>query len=395
MKEFFKKAAIIISSFMALGLGAATKCFSIEPHTGQYRKDIGLITETHFSTKFSENVSGTVTTVNVGQSLADDSITAINDWTTDNYTFKSPLSLNDFYVKFWNENLSGGAGFRTFPDHDGLVSALQDIEYQFFPVDATSPLIMKRIAVPSIWGKYYFRPDSYIKLVGYETIWSKISPEVVSVLKHMKLENPTGTPGYSFLASIGTRFDDTSYEVGFTRGWGAWPSQLRKPVHEFSPNPYKLSAAYVKARKYFDNWSLGGTALVKNANENAGSIYNMLFSVDKKLTLWRNPVSLSVSYFYVQSFEQSKHLRTSPWEDLGNSFSLRSIIEDKEQKTRHGVEGVVNPEEHGYYLTGFSEKRISNTAKVRTQLDFIYDGEKYISDEYDSIRIGGFVTFTF
>jgi hypothetical protein len=97
----------------------------------------------------------------------------------------------------------------------------------------------------------------------------------------------------------------------------------------------------------------------------------------------------------VQSFEQSRHLRTSPWEDLGNSFSFRATLEDKDQQVRHGIEGVVNHEESGFYLMGVTEKRISDLVKVRTQIDFIYDKQKYISEEYDSIRIGGYIAYTF
>jgi hypothetical protein len=134
---------------------------------------------------------------------------------------------------------------------------------------------------------------------------------------------------------------------------------------------------------------------VKDANENAGSIYNMVFSVDKDLSLWGKPVSIGASYFYVQSFEQSRHLRTSPWEDLGNSFSFRASIEDKDQQVRHGFEGVVNQEECGIYLMGITEKWISDLVKVRSQMDFIYDRQKYVSEEYDSIRIAGYVTYTF
>ena len=70
-------------------------------------------------------------------------------------------------------------------------------------------------------------------------------------------------------------------------------------------------------------------------------------------------------------------------------------IEDTDQDVRHGFEGVVNPEEHGYYLMGVTEKRISDLVKVRTQMDFFYDGQKYISDEYDSVRIAGHFTFSF
>ena len=211
----------------------------------------------------------------------------------------------------------------------------------------------------------------------------------------MKLDSPSGELGYSLFTAFGTIVYDTAIEVGFTRAWGSWPSEEKEPTSEFSPNPYKLSAAFVKFRKHLDSWTLGSTALVKDANENAGSIYNMLFSVDKKFSLLGKAASLGVSYFYVQSFEQSRHLRTSPWDDLGNSFSFRAIIEDENQQVRHGFEGVVNHEEMGFYLMGVTEKRISDLVKLRTQIDFIYDKQKYISEEYDSIRIGGYVAYTF
>lgn len=395
MKELFKKAMVMIVSFMVLGLGVTANSLALEDHIGEFRKDFGLTSEMYFNTKFSDHVTGAATIVNLGHSYEAESSTDINDWTADNYTIKSPVSLNNFYVEFLKENFSGGVGIKTFQEREGLVSALQDIEYQFFPVDATSPLRMKRIGVPGVWGKYYFSPDTYVKLAGYETLWSKISPKAVPDLKHMKLDNPTGDQGYSLFSSFGTRVDDTAIEVGFTRAWGSWPSEEREPASEFSPNPYKLSAAYVKVRKHFDTWAMGGTALVKDANENAGSIYNMVFSVDKDLSLWGKPVSIGASYFYVNSFEQSRHLRTSPWEDLGNSFSFRASIEDKGQQVRHGFEGVVNQEECGIYLMGITEKWISDLVKVRSQMDFIYDRQKYVSEEYDSIRIGGYVTYTF
>ena len=395
MKELFKKAMVMIASFMVLGLGVTANSLALEDHIGEFRKDVGLTSEMYFNTKFSDYVTGTATIVNLGPFYETESSTGINDWTADNYTTKSPVSLNNFYVEFGKENFSGGVGIKTFQEREGLVSALQDIEYQFFPVDATSPLRMKRIGVPGVWGKYNFSPDTYVKLAGYETLWSKISPKAVPDLKHMKLDNPTGDQGYSLFTSFGTRVDDTAIEVGFTRGWGSWPNEEKEPTSEFSPNPYKLSAAYVKVRKYFDSWAMGGTALVKDANENAGSIYNMVFSVDKDLSLWGKPVSIGASYFYVQSFVRSRHFRTSPWEDLGNSFNFRASIEDKDQQVRHGFEGVVNQEECGIYLMGITEKWISDLVKVRSQMDFIYDRQKYVSEEYDSIRIAGYVTYTF
>ena len=395
MKELLNKTFLILASFMVLSLGLTANCLALENYIGEFSKDVGLTSEMYYNTKFSDYVTGTATIVNAGHSYEAESSTDINDWTTDNYTIKSPVSLNNFYVELLKDNFSGGIGFKTFPEREGLVSALQDIEYQFFPVDATSPLRMKRIGVPGIWGKFYFSPDTYVKLVGYETLWSKISPDAVSDLKDKKLDNPTGDLGYSLFTSFGTRVADTAIEVGFTRGWGSWPSDEVESTSEFSPNPYKLSAAFVKARKHFGSWTLGSTALVKDANENAGCVYNMLFSVDKELSLRGKPLSLGASYFYVQSFNQSSHFRTSPWEDLGNSFSFRAYIEDKDQQVRHGFEAVVNHEESGYYLMGITEKWISDLVKVRSQLDFFYDGQKYISNEYDSIRIGGYVSYTF
>jgi hypothetical protein len=395
MSDLLKKKGVMIASFMVLSLAFAANCLSLENPIGNYRKDIGLTSEMYFSTKFSEYLSGKATIVNSGQSYENESDSDINDWTSDNYTNKSSVTLNNFYVEFGKEKLSGGLGFKTFPEREGLVSTLKDIEYQFFPVDSTHPLRMKRFGVPAAWGKYYFSPDTYVRLVGYETLWSKISPEAVPDLKHRQVDNPTGTPGYSLFSSLGTKFDDTEFEAGFTRGWGSWPSEEMESTAEFSPDPYKISAGYLKISKNYDSWSLGSTALVKSANEKAGRVYNNLFSVDKKLSFWGKPMSLSLSYLYVQSFEQTQHLRTSPWEDLGNSFSFGASIEDTDQDVHHGFEGVVNPEEHGYYLMGVTEKRISELVKVRTQMDFFYDGQKFISDKYDSVRIAGQFAFTF
>jgi hypothetical protein len=395
MSDLLKKIGVMIASFMVLSLAFTDSCLSLENHMGEYRKDVGLTSEMYFNAKFSEYVSGQATIVKAGHPHQDESYSDINDWTTDNYTNKSAVSLNNFYVEHGKEKLSVGLGFKTFPEREGLVSTLKDIEYQFFPVDSTRPLRMKRFGVPAVWGKYYFSPDTYARLVGYETLWSKISPEAVPDLKHRQLDNPNGNPGYSLFSSLGTKLDDTELEVGFTRGWGSWPSEEMESTAEFSPDPYKVSAAYIKISKKYDSWSLGSTALVKSANEKAGRVYNNLFSVDKKLSFRGKPVLLGVSYLYVQSFEHSQHLRTSPWEDLGNSISFGASIKDTDQDVRHGFEGVVNPEEHGYYLMGVTEKRLSDLVKVRTQMDFFYDGQKYISDEYDSVRIAGNFTFSF
>ena len=113
------------------------------------------------------------------------------------------------------------------------------------------------------------------------------------------------------------------------------------------------------------------------------------------LSFQGNPVSIGASYFYVQSFEQSSHLRTSPWEDLGNSFSFWASADDKHQKVNHRFESVINPEEYGIYLTGFTEKWLSDPIKIRTQMDFIYDRQKHISNDYDSIRVASYIMFTF
>lgn len=395
MREFFKKTILMIASFMFLGIGLTANCLAMENNNGGFDKDVYFTSEIYFSSKFSENITGTASIKKLRNLFEPEYSGEINDWTGDNYTAKSSTSLDNFYLEFSRHNVSAGAGFKTFGEREGLVSALQDIEYQFLPVDATSPLSLKSIGVPGVWGKYFFNPDTYLKFVGYETLWSKISPGAVPDLKNIKLNNPTEDQGYSIFSSFGTRIYDTAIEVGFSRGWGSWPSKQREAKSQFSPNPYKLSAAYFKVRKHFGSWALGGTSLVKDNEENAGSVYNMIFSVDKKLSLWGKPVSIGASYFYVQSFEQSEHLRTSPWEDLGNSLSFKATIDDKDQHIRQGFESVLNYEEHGYYFMGYTEKRISNLVKVRTQMDFVYDKQKYISDEYDSIRITGFVSYTF
>jgi hypothetical protein len=50
-----------------------------------------------------------------------------------------------------------------------------------------------------------------------------------------------------------------------------------------------------------------------------------------------------------------------------------------------GFEGAVNQEECGFYLMGITEKWISDPVKKRSQMGFIYDRQKYVSAEYDSI----------
>ena len=348
MKELFKKPVIIVTTFIFITLGVSSYCLSHEDHIGELREDIGLSYEIDFNTKLATYFAGTATIVNSNNSSDAHLSTDINDWEIDNYTDKSPVSLNNFYVEYLNRSFSGGAGFKTFPERDGLVSALQDIEYQFFPVDATSPLRMKRIGVPAVWGKFYFDSNTYVNIVGYETIWSKISPDAVPDFNNMKLENPKGNQGYSLFSSFGKKFEYTTIEAGFSRSWVPWPSEEREPTSEFSPNPYKVSATYFKVCKQFDSFALSGTTLVKDANENAGSVYNMVISVGKEIPIGRKIVSIGASYFYVQSFKQSRHLRTSPWEDLGNSFSFKATFRENDKHVLYGVEGVVNHEEHGY-----------------------------------------------
>ena len=156
MKESVKKTITLIASFMIFGLGVAENSLSMENSFEAFGKDVGLTSEMYFNTKFSDNVTAKATIVNLLDSYNAESSVDFNDWSADNYTFKSPVSLNDFYVEYGKENFSGGAGFKTFPEREGLLSALQDIEYQFFPVDATNPLRMKRMGVPGLWGKFFF-----------------------------------------------------------------------------------------------------------------------------------------------------------------------------------------------------------------------------------------------
>jgi hypothetical protein len=373
----------------------SSSSLSYDNHVAEFSAYTGITKEMDFNTKLSDYITGSATIVYPGHLDDPASPKSINDWTPDNYRFKSALSLNKFFLEIGEDNFTGGAGFKVFQEREGLVSALNDIEYQFFPVDATNPLRMKGISVPGLWGKYHFHHDTYLKVVGYNSQWSKISPDVVPDLKHMKLRNPTGDQGYGLFTTLGTKFDDTDFEVGFTRGWGSWPSKEREPETKFSPNPYRVSAVFIKAVKNFDSWKLGSTALVKDANEKAGSVYNMLFSVDKNLSLWGTPVSVGGSYFYVQSFEQSRHLRTSPWEDLGNSFSVRAAIEDQTRKIHYGLEGIINHEEKGFYFMGLTEMQISDPLKLGSQMNFFSDGEKYISNEYDWISVSGYVSYTF
>ena len=395
MKEFLKIVILTITYFMVLCLGVSSECLSIEDHIGQFGKNSGIAREMSFNAKLSDHVTGKATIVDFGHSFEQDSSTNIYDWAAGNYTTKSPVSVNDFYVEFGKEKFSSGAGFKTFQEREGLVSALQDIEYQFFPVDATSPLRMKSISVPSLWGKFNFTPETYLRVVGFDSQWSKISPDAVPDLKRMRLDNPKGDQGYGLYSTIGTSFENTDVETGFTRGWSSWPSEERESSAKFAPNPYKVLAGFVKVRQHINDWTLGSTALVKDANENAGCVYNMLFSIDKHLSFWGKPASVGGSYFYVNSFEQSEHLRTSPWEDLGNSFSLRAAIEDQSRQIRHNFESVINHEEKGYYFMGMTEKRISDMVKIGSQMNFYYDSQKYISEEYDSIRIAGYFAFTF
>ena len=106
MSDLLKKISVMIASFMVLSLSFTASCLSLENPMGEYRKDVGLTSEMYFNTKFSEYVSGKATIVNAGHSYEDESYSDINDWTTDNYTNKSAVSLNNFYVEFGKENLS-------------------------------------------------------------------------------------------------------------------------------------------------------------------------------------------------------------------------------------------------------------------------------------------------
>jgi hypothetical protein len=347
-----------------------------------------------FEKKLSDYIISKATITNLANPYEIESSIGTDAWTNGNYISKPTISLDDFYVEIHKNYFSGGLGFRTFPRRDGLVGALQDIEYQFLPLDATDPLRMKGVGIPSIWGRFYFGPETHFRIVWYETLWSRISPEAVPELEHRKLGNPMGDQGYSLLTSLETKIDNLSIEVGYTKAWSSWPSEEKGTLSQFSPNPYKLSAAYIKFRESFDAWSIGSTALVKHCEEDAGSILNVLFSIDRELSLWQNPVSLGTSFFFVQSFEQSRHLRTSPWDDLGNSVAFYAHIEDKKEERLHGIEGVFNVEEIGVYTTLFSETWwVPEKIKVRSQIDFVWDGEKHISNKYDSVRIAGYIMF--
>jgi hypothetical protein len=395
MKDYLKKAFVTLASFIAFIAGEAAHCGSLDNSFKDSPKYNWSHSERYFNTKISDFTTSKATVVNLGHAYGAETSIDAHDWTSDNYTSRPSISLNDFYVETEKDNFSGGAGIRTVPERDGLVSALQDIEYQFFPVDARDPLKMRWIGVPGVWGKLNFGHSTYFRIMWYETHWSRITPEAVPELKHIKLDNPKGNQGYSLLTSFGTRIDDLSVEVGFARGWSSWPSEEKETTSNFSPNPYKFTTVFFKFREYFDTLNFAGTALVKHCEENAGSILNLQTSIDKELSLWGNSVSIGTSFFFVQSFLQSNHLRTSPWEDLGNSVSFWAYIEDKKLKRRHGIEQVLNPEEYGIYVTGFSEKWISDLFKVRTQMDFIYDEQKHLSEQYDSLRISFFGMITF
>ena len=395
MKAILKKAMVVIALFMPFIQGEAAYGESLENCINDSKKYNWLHSEMYLNTKISEYVTGKASITNLGRSYENKSSIDQNDWTSVNYTNRPSIALNDFYVEAAKNNFSGGAGIRTFPERDGLVNSLRDIEYQFFPVDARDPLKMRRIGVPGVWGKFNSSPDTYFRVVWYETHWSRISRETVPELKHAKFENPNGDLGSSLFTSFGTKVDDLSVEAGFTRGWGSWPSEDRERISNFSPNPYKFSAVYFKFRENFDTWNLSGTALVKHCEENAGTVWNLATSIDKELSLWKNPVTIGTSFFMVNSFIQTSHVRTSPWEDLGNSVSFWAYLDDEKQKNRYGIEHVLNPEEYGVYVTGFFEKWVSDVFKIKTQMDFIYDKQKYISEQHDSMRITAFSAITF
>lgn len=385
----------MIDVMTAFLLVKSAYCDSIENFNNDLQSYSCLHSETFFNMKISECTTGKATIKDFERSYENESYNDNSDWKSFNYTTRPPISLNDFYLETERSNFSWGAGIRTFPEHDGLVNALQDIEYQFFPIDAIDPLKTKWIGVPGVWGKVDFSKDSYFKLVLYETHWSKISPETVPELKHSKLKNPTGDLGYTLFTSFGTKVDEITIEGGFTKGWSSWPSEEKKTESNFSPNPYKISAAYIRLKEHFGSWTITGTALAKHSGENAGSIWNVATSIEKKTSMWEDSLSIGTSVFIVDSFVQSRHLRTSPWEDLGNSVSFWAYYDDKERKNRYGIEHVLNPEEYGVYVTGFIEKWISDISKIRIQTDFIYDKQKHISDQHDSVRVAAFSMITF
>ena len=395
MKDFPKKAIVTIASFMAFIAGEAAHCGSVDNCIEDSQRCSWSNSERYFNTKISDYAMSKATVVCLGHPYRAETSMYSHDWANDNYTNRPLVSLNDFYVEAGKDNFSGGLGIKTFPEHDGLLSALRDIEYQFYPVDARDPLKMRWIGVPGVWGKLNFSHSTYFQIIWYETHWSRITPETVPELKQTKLDNPKGELGYSLFTSFGTRVDDLSIEVGFARGWSSWPSEEKKTTSIFSPNPYKYTSAYFKFREYFNTWNLTGTALVKHCEEKAGSILNLQTSIDKELSLWGNAMTIGTSFFFVQSFIQSNHLRTSPWEDLGNSISFWAYIEDKKLKHRFGIEQVLNPEEYGIYVSGFTEKWISDHFKARTQMDFIYDNQKHISEQYNSFGFSfyGIITF--
>ncbi len=395
MKDFMKKAIVTIATFITFIAGEVAYCGPVDNCIKDFKKCIRSDSERHFTSKISDYVTSKATLVNLGHSYRAETSIDSQDWTGNNYTNRSSVSLNDFYVETEIRNFSGGLGIRTLPKRDGLVSALKDIEYQFFPVDARDPLKLAWIGVPGIWGKVNFSKNSYFQIAWYETHWSKITPETIPELMQKELDNPKGDLGNSLFTTFGTRFNDLSVEVGFARGWSSWPNEEKENTSNFSPNPYKYTSAYFKFREYFDTWNITGTALVKHSEEKAGSILNLQTSIDKELSLWNNPVKIGTSFFVVESFLQSNHLRTSPWEDLGNSISFWAYVEDKQLAHRFGIEQVLNPEEYGIYVTGFKEKWISDLFKTRTQMDFFYDKQKHISEQYDSFRFSfhGIITF--
>jgi hypothetical protein len=240
MEHVMKIAIVMIASFMAFIPGEAAHCESLENYDKDYRNYLWFQSQMHLNTRISGYLTGKATISNLGHSYESESTIKINDWTSANYTDRPSISLNNFYVEAEKDHFSGGAGIRTFPERDGLVNALRDIEYQFFPVDARDPLKMRWIGVPGVWGKLNISPNSYFQVMWYETHWSRISPQIVPELKHKKFDNPTGDKGFSLFTSFGAKFDDLSVEVGFTRGWGSWPSEKMETITNFSPDPYKF-----------------------------------------------------------------------------------------------------------------------------------------------------------
>jgi len=91
MKKLLKTVILAIASFMVLCLGVSTECLSIEDHIGQFGKNSGIAREMSFDAKLSDHVTGKAAIVDFDHSFEQESSTNIYDWTTGNYTIKSPV----------------------------------------------------------------------------------------------------------------------------------------------------------------------------------------------------------------------------------------------------------------------------------------------------------------